>query len=320
MLSRDKILVVIITVEIIMIGILTLKIISNFGLNKTAKIVYTKEIKDGNYEFFGVCDVTRRLSKDKDLYVELIPDVHIVCPRGNKAIYIDINSEGFRDKEFSPNKSTNTVRILAMGDSYTYGWYVNLNETWPKKLENLLNEKSNGTKYEVLNLGIPGYDIWNVANLFVKKTYKYDPDIILISFIDNDVSPEQKICFNECINISSNKTQCKVVCHTEIMYEFIRNDTHIFEYVNKSFSLIRSKYGGEIYLIMFPLGRDSYERIVENLAIKYDIKVCKMHEIYKNWPLEDLILDKERDHHPNEFAYSLIAEEIYKCLPINLTS
>jgi hypothetical protein len=38
----------------------------------------------------------------------------------------------------------------------------------------------------------------------------------------------------------------------------------------------------------------------------------------KKWPLEKLVLGI-RDLHPNEFAYSLIAKEIYKCLgPLTL--
>jgi lysophospholipase L1-like esterase len=314
MLSKDKLLTTIIAIEVVVIVVLVLKVFSNFKLQKTAMIVYTKEMENGKYKYFGVCDVTRRISDDKDLYVELIPDMHVACPRGNKTIYIDINSQGSRDREFSLIKPLNTIRILAMGDSWTYGWYVNLNDTWPKRLEKLLNEKINKTKFEVFNLGIPSYDICNVVNLFVKKGYIYNPEMLLISFVDNDVSPESEVCFSDCINISINKTQCKVICHTEIMYKFIRNDTHIFEYVNKSFNLLKSKYNGKVYLVMFPLGRDSYERIVEDLAKKYNIKICRMHEIYEKWPIEELVLDKEYDYHPNEFAYSLIAEKVFQCL------
>jgi hypothetical protein len=296
MLLKSKILIVIVIVEILTIVAL---IFQYFNLSVGGKLVYVIENENGKYKFFNVCDVTRRHSRDKDLYMELIPNFHVACPRGNKRIFIDINSEGFRDKEFSLNKPANTIRILAMGDSFTYGWYVNLNDTWPKKLEKLLNENSKGSMFEVLNLGITGYDIWNVANLFVKRGYIYNPDALLISFIDNDVVPESKFCFNECINISSNKTQCQGKCHIEIMYEFIRNHTHIFEYINKSFSLIRSNYGGKIYLVMFPLNitfplvDESYEYIINNLAAIYNIKICKIHEIYKKWPLEKLVLDKK---------------------------
>jgi lysophospholipase L1-like esterase len=314
MLLKGKLLTIIIAIEVVVIVALILKIFSNFQLQKTAMIVYTKEMENGKYKYFGVCDVTRRISDDKDLYVELIPDMHVMCPRGNKTIYIDINSQGFRDREFTLSKPPNTIRILAMGDSWTYGWYVNLNDTWPKRLEKLLNERRSKLKFEVFNLGVPGYDIWNVANLFVKKGYIYNPDILLISFIDNDVAPEPQVCFSDCVNVSSNKSECKIVCHLDILYKFTHNKTHITEFVNKSLKLLRSKYDGKVYLIMFPLSNSFYEEILENLAKNYDIKICNMHEIYKKWPIEELVLDKEYDYHPNEFAYSLIAERVFQCL------
>jgi hypothetical protein len=208
---KDKLLIIIIAIEVVVIVVLVLKVFSNFELQKTAMIVYTKEMENGKYKYFGVCDVTRRISDYRDLHVELIPDMHVACPRGNKTIYIDINSQGFRDREFSLNKPPNTIRILAMGDSFTYGWYVNLNDTWPKKLEHLLNEKDNESKFEVLNLGIPGYDIWNVANLFIKKAYKYEPDALIITFIENDVVPESYIYIEQCENSSVNVSTCKII-------------------------------------------------------------------------------------------------------------
>lgn len=97
------------------------------------------------------------------------------------------------------------------------------------------------------------------------------------------------------------------------MKTLISNDTHIFEYVNKSFRLIRNKFEKEIYLLLFPLSRYRYEEIVENVAKNYNIKVCKLHEIYSKWPREKLILS-EADQHPSEFLYSLIAEKAYRCL------
>jgi lysophospholipase L1-like esterase len=311
---KGKLLTIIIAIEVVVIIALVLKIFSNFQLQKTAMIVYTKEMENGKYKYFGVCDVTRRISDDKDLYVELIPDMHVMCPRGNKTIYIDINSKGFRDKEFSINKSSNTIRILAMGDSFTYGWYVNLNDTWPKKLEYLLNEKTNnGTNFEVLNLGIPGYDIWNVANLFAKKAYKYNPDAIIITFIENDVVPESYIYLKQCEDVSINTSKCKMVYKPEIVKILTSNDTHIIEYVNKSFAIIRDRFKKEIYLLLFPLSRYRYEEIIENLAKKYNINVCKLHEIYNKYPRDKLILS-ESDQHPSEFLYSLIAEKSYRCL------
>src|SRR5947209_20240288 len=49
-----------------------------------------------------------------------------------------INSDGFRDREFSPAKPAGTQRIVCVGDSYTYGWGVDVRDSYPKQLERAL--------------------------------------------------------------------------------------------------------------------------------------------------------------------------------------
>ncbi|MCK5863413.1 MAG: hypothetical protein KAH38_13065, partial [Candidatus Hydrogenedentes bacterium] len=50
-----------------------------------------------------------------------------------------INSIGIRDREL-PRDRGDTYRILAIGDSYTYGWGVAREESWPCLMEKQLQE------------------------------------------------------------------------------------------------------------------------------------------------------------------------------------
>lgn len=289
----------------------------------TAMLAYTinpdRTIQNEN-GIYSRCDVTRTLSEDGDLYMELFPNKSIVCKResDNKTVMIDINSLGFRDNEFLENKSNNTIRIIAMGDSFTYGWQVNLSDSYPKQLEALLNKQDQTKQYEVLNLGIPGYDIWNVANLFVKRAYRFSPDMVIISFIDNDVIPENQSNPAECNTNDQNQTECRIVFQEKLFFSLLNNNTHIAEYTGKSFSLIRSKYSGKILLLMWPLGiggfnpDERYEKIVEQEAKSFGIEVCKLNDIYKKYGKDTLVIPV--DEHPNEFAYSLIANELLSCM------
>jgi hypothetical protein len=78
--------------------------------------------------------------------------------------HANINSHGLRDEEFSLAKPADRFRILALGDSFTYGHGVRSEETYVKQLEAMLNHKlgNRGIRYEVLNAGVPGYKSWSV--------------------------------------------------------------------------------------------------------------------------------------------------------------
>lgn len=99
-------------------------------------------------------------------------------------IEIKTNSEGFRDAEFSVNKPGGVFRILVAGDSFTYGIGVEADETYPKIMERILNERilDQDLKYEVFNLGIP--DIGTLEELeIIRYGMKYEPDLILLGLL-----------------------------------------------------------------------------------------------------------------------------------------
>ncbi len=109
------------------------------------------------------------------------------------------NSEGLRDHDYSANVPDGTIRILALGDSQTFGNGLAIEETWPKQLEATLNMVSdNKDQYEVINAGIAGTDTWQHEIILERLLPKYNPDIVMLAFYVNDVvkkftpSPEMK--------------------------------------------------------------------------------------------------------------------------------
>src|SRR3989344_5337015 len=58
-------------------------------------------------------------------------------------ISINTNSLGYRDYEFTIKKPEDINRILVIGDSTTYGFGVEIDETYAKVLEKYLNEEIN---------------------------------------------------------------------------------------------------------------------------------------------------------------------------------
>ncbi len=98
---------------------------------------------------------------------------------------ISINNQGFRDKEYSYDKSNNTFRILAIGDSITFGYNVALENTWSKKLENKLNNNSN-ISFEIINMGVGGYSLTQEIEQIRIEYSKYSPDMVIIEYFLND--------------------------------------------------------------------------------------------------------------------------------------
>lgn len=94
-----------------------------------------------------------------------------------------INSLGFRDHEVSLDK-THRYRIAAIGDSFTYGWGVNIEDTWCKRLEKNLREQ--GVDAEVLNLGMPAAGPQQYAQLAEVAIPLLKPDLVIVCILNGD--------------------------------------------------------------------------------------------------------------------------------------
>jgi len=92
---------------------------------------------------------------------------------------VKINSDGFRDVEHSIEKLSNVKRIVIIGDSNEFGWGVELEDSYPKVLERLLNINCNGS-FEVISMAVPGYDLWQKLEILKIKGLKYNPDLIIL--------------------------------------------------------------------------------------------------------------------------------------------
>ncbi len=94
-----------------------------------------------------------------------------------------INSRGLRDREFSLEKPANTRRILCLGGSFTAGYGVQAEQTFPKVLERLLNSDSDDSvAWEVLNGGVGSTGTAHQLAFFNAEGFEYSPDIVLLCF------------------------------------------------------------------------------------------------------------------------------------------
>jgi hypothetical protein len=109
--------------------------------------------------------------------------------------YIVINSDGNRDREHTIDKPPGTLRIAVIGDSFPAAYSVAIEAAFWGVLESKLNEcpALGGRKVEVLNFGVGGFGQAQELIMLRKKVWKYDPDIVLLSFFGgNDMLDNER--------------------------------------------------------------------------------------------------------------------------------
>jgi hypothetical protein len=87
-----------------------------------------------------------------------------------------INSFGFRGHEYPIEKTANAFRILALGDSFTFGQGVEEHDIYTTLLERELAERHPEKHIEVINTGIMGYSAIDEMNLLHRIGDLIDPD------------------------------------------------------------------------------------------------------------------------------------------------
>lgn len=98
---------------------------------------------------------------------------------------VSTNSLGLRGSEVGPKRG---LRILALGDSFTFGVGAQQEETWPARLGEIL-------RAEVLNAGAPGFGVPDAVAWYKRYGVELDPDVVVLAvFLANDLqdaSPDQ---------------------------------------------------------------------------------------------------------------------------------
>ncbi len=90
-----------------------------------------------------------------------------------------INKSGFRGRDFKKHKDPHVIRVVTLGESSTFGFSNRDEETYPYRLERLLNrEHPGGDRFEVINFGIPHLNSVQILALFEAEALPLQPDVI----------------------------------------------------------------------------------------------------------------------------------------------
>jgi lysophospholipase L1-like esterase len=124
-------------------------------------------------------------------YGDLVPDQdgHWVIWY-HRPYHVQTNSVGLRNTE---EPSPSAYRILALGDSQTFGPYLANDDTWPAWTENALRlHYRDADKVQVFNGAIAGYTIADELAYLREKGVAFKPDLVLLAVFENDLADLRK--------------------------------------------------------------------------------------------------------------------------------
>lgn len=96
------------------------------------------------------------------------------------------NGLGLRGPEVAPTRPAGTVRVLALGDSVTFGYHVADDETWPAHLDARL--RARGVRAEVVNGGCGHFTITDERQYLEERLLSLEPSVVVLQFCNNDVT------------------------------------------------------------------------------------------------------------------------------------
>ncbi|OGX09126.1 MAG: hypothetical protein A2Z88_00200 [Omnitrophica WOR_2 bacterium GWA2_47_8] len=143
--------------------------------------------------YIAVDAIDEKAAQNSFGYFKPDQDKVILFP-GLEPYHVRINSLGLRSVgpagELSLEEIQNKYRILAMGDSLTFGLFVDDEDSYPYRLQNILSEE--GKNAVVLNAGVGSATITDYIYYLKVKGLALRPDLVTINFCTNDLGEMKK--------------------------------------------------------------------------------------------------------------------------------
>jgi len=99
-----------------------------------------------------------------------------------------VNELGLRGPETTLEKPPGVRRVAVLGDSIAFGYWVSDEQGFARQLETLLNAPGGGAgRVEVLNFGVPGYNLEQEIEALRSKALAFSPDLVVLLFCLNDL-------------------------------------------------------------------------------------------------------------------------------------
>lgn len=249
----------------------------------------------------------------------------------NNKVIGHINNLGFRGRETTKKKPDNIYRIAFLGDSFTIGWGVKDNDTFPRQVE--LNLQKQIKNIEVLNFGISGSSTERQAELLSKYVVEFSPDMLALVFFLNDADRRGTMFFMESSKIFSNLRKISYFVNAFIgsFESYFMHKAMVSHYINGykkdspgwikaketilKIKAIADKKGMDFVLVLYPVlyklnsqyPFTGIHKTIFNFAQNNKIMMVDLFNALQGKNARKLWVSRV-DQHPNEIAHAITAK------------
>ncbi len=189
---------------------------------------------------------------------------------------ISTNSKAMRGVVEYANEKNGKLRIVTIGDSFTFGECVNDSETFAAQLEKLLDSA------EVINLAVHGYGHDQQLLRLLHEGLPYKPDIVLLGFLNDDVARNE-------LRFRDYAKPYFVSANEEIILKGVPVPSPQFytdEFQLKSWALLRcaiieQSYNGNGFVVS-----EVSEKILRKMVLETEASGAKFMSVYLPWQSE----------------------------------
>lgn len=244
---------------------------------------------------------------------------------------VTLNKFGYRDFEYEMIKPRDVYRIYVLGDSYTYGWYINdFNKSYPKILENALKKSDSTKKIEVMNASRPGFNFKAEIERFINEGVLFQPDKVIVSINPLDLATTEfppKFTNNKFLKSlrlywitfgTLERRRVALKTYKEIQDTY-RPGSEKYQKVEEAFKKLKNlteSVGAELDIVVFPQYDPSkpndkyafefYHNSVSNIGKKLNIKIIDLLGLLESVKDKKTLVLNPTDPHPSELLNEIV--------------
>lgn len=254
---------------------------------------------------------------------ELIPSFVQTTKHGT----ISINRFGMRDRDYEALPAAGTFRVALLGASSVMGWGVGDGQTFEALIEERLNSEWTGTaiaRYELLNMGVPGYQPPQQL-VMAEKAVGFQPHAIFYVATGREISralaylaeashKRIDIPYEGLRDIVGKAGVTAGMEEDEARKRLAPYGREVLAYVYGRIADEARRNGSVPVWIFLPQVREGswQEETPETVAIAEaaGFVPISLEDIYKGRNINEIRL-AEWDDHPNVAGHQLIAEQLF---------